>query len=435
MPLQAQSEAAKETFYSKWLIAGGLLVVGFVIGLAFLNSQGTSDRARWLLYMGLAHANSLRATYHIAATNGVGGFPTDYPPLGLMVLGVVARVGGLLGSTDFVALKVSLLLATLGCAVLIAVWNGRCRPLLGAAMFGALFADSMLLAYVDVYFVLVLLPALLFLQRGYLATGTALYAVSILVKWQPIVLAPFVLFYLLREPQRVTFATIIRVLAPTTLVLAVVYLLFGNAVIGAFWRGITDLTFSGSALNLNWLATAAIQWSTGELQRDGGVVHTIMVGGYPTIEYISYALRLMTFVMTLAYFYFSKRHFTDLLQSSLIGFLCYFMFGSGVHENHALIVAILALCLVAADGVGQIQAAVLAAMVNVNLLLFFGLTGTRPDLPRVVFGWDVSIYLSLLNLAIFAVLWTPAAAAVCRHIAVIWRTASHSYSFDEKPAR
>jgi hypothetical protein len=424
---QARSKV-KSTLDPTWATTAGLLVVGCAIGLAFLNSPGTDDRDDWIEYMGLAHEHSLRAT----AIYGINY--SKYPPLGVVTLALMARFGGLLGWTDFVTLKISLLLATLASAWFMTAWNARRQPLLGAAMFGALFANSMLLSYIDVYFVVVLLLALLCLQRGFLAAGAALYTVSVFVKWQPMLLAPFLLLYLLREPQRMTLVAAGRIFAPAALVVAVTYLLFGNIVIAAFWRQITDPTFSsfsGDALNLNWLITAAIQLSTGELQRDDGVVHSISEGGPSTLAYISYALRIITFLTTVVYFYYSKRQFADLLQAAIIGYLCYFMFGFGVHENHGLIVAVLALCLVATTGAGHVQAVVLAAIANVNQLLFFGLTGTRPNLPRVVFGWDVSIYLSLLNLAIFAILWTPAAAAVWLRVAEKWRAPTRSYSFDE----
>jgi hypothetical protein len=378
--------------------------------------------------MGFAHEHSLRAT----AIYGIDD--SKYPPLGVVTLALVGRFGSLLGWADLVALKVSLLLATLASAWFMTAWNARWQPLLGAAMFGALFANSMLLSYIDVYFVVVLLLALFCLRRGFLATGTTLYTVSVFVKWQPMLLAPFVLLYLLREPQRMTLVAAGRIFAPAALVVAVIYLLFGNAIIAAFWRQITDPTFSsfsGKALNLNWLITAAMQLTTGELQKDGGIVHSIYESGPSILAYISYALRVVTFLTTVVYFYYSKRQFADLLQAAIIGYLCYFTFGFGVHENHGLIVAVLALCLVGTTGAGQVQAVVLAAMVNANQLLFYGLTGTEPDLSRVVFGWDVSIYLSLLNLAIFAILWTPAAAAVWHRVARKWRAPTRSHSFDK----
>ena len=386
--------------------------------------------------MGLAHENGLRAIYQVAAIQGVGGFPTDYPPLALMILGVVARAGAAVGRTDFFALKISLLLTTLGCAWLMGILEER-RPLLGAiAMFAALFVDSMLLVYLDVYVVFVFLLALICLKRGLLATGTALYTASIFVKWQPIILAPFILLYLFREPPRQTFAAGISTILPSAALLAVIYLLFGNAVFAAFWRGITDPSFSGSALNLNWLMTAAVQLKTGELARDGGVVHSVLIGGgYRTIGYVSYALRLITFFTTIAYFYYSKRQFADLLRASLVGFLCYFMFGSGVHENHEIMAAVLALCLAATTGVGKVQAAVLAVIANINLVVFFGLNGARTHFSRLLFGWDFTIYLALLNLLIFAVLWVPVAIPVWRHLAGTWRSPLRSRSFEETAAR
>ena len=80
------------------------------------------------------------------------------------------------------------------------------------------------------------------------------------------------------------------------MVVAAIYALFGEATILAFFRGVfQDAALSGSALNLNWLATAAIEFGTGELQNNGGKVHTLHVGGHPIFERVSNALRIVTF--------------------------------------------------------------------------------------------------------------------------------------------
>ena len=57
-------------------------------------------------------------------------------------------------------------------------------------------------------------------------------------------------------------------------------------------------------------------------------------------------------------------------------------------------------------------------------MLFFGLTGTAPAFSRVVLGVDVSIYLALLNLAVFTTLWLPIAIEVWPHLSAIPRAAA-----------
>ena len=286
----------------------------------------------------------------------------------------------------------------------------------------------MLLVYIDIYFIFVFLLALYLLKRDLFATGAALFAVSMFIKWQPIVLGPFVFLYLIKGPERLTFARLAKTFGPALVVVAVIYALFGEATILAFIRGVFhDAAFSGSALNLDWLATAAIEFGTGELQNDGGKVHTLSVGAHPIVERVSNVLRIVTFLVVVAQFYWSERKFVDLLQSSIVGFLCYFNFGSSVHENHGLIVAVLALCLFGTARAGQTQAVVLVTLVNVNLMLFFGLTGTAPAFSRVVPGVDVSIYLSLLNLAVFAALWLPIAIQVWPHLSALPRAAAFQF--------
>ena len=55
LPPQGCSDLAVQSSRPVWLVGGALLVVGFLIAFACVNSPGTPDRVRWLLYMGLAH--------------------------------------------------------------------------------------------------------------------------------------------------------------------------------------------------------------------------------------------------------------------------------------------------------------------------------------------------------------------------------------------
>jgi hypothetical protein len=392
-----------------WKDATLLLALGLLVGLALLQSPGTGDRAQWLVYMDTARDNGLLAIYQIAAVTGVGMGPTDYPPLALVVLALFAKLAKAVGMSDFISLKLSILLFLLACAGVMAIWRGW---VFGIALYLVLAIDALLLSYLDVYFVVSFLLALWCMEQNKYAAGAALFTVSFLTKWQPIILAPLILLYVLPRPFRT--ADLVR-LVPAAIVLCVVYLIFGNAMITAFTRGAADPTFSGKALNFDWLVTALSE--VGQLEARAGVVRSITLGELPdgiyrTLAQASSVLRYVCYLITVLDFALSSRSTTDLVRAAILCFLAYFMFGGGVHENHACLAAVLGLCWMATDRSRYIEATILAAMFNINIVVFYGFSGSGLQFSYVLGGVDITVLLALLNLIVFLILWLPVATRV-----------------------
>ncbi len=390
-----------------------LLALGLLIGLALLQSPGTGDRAQWLVYMDTARNHGVFATYSIAAINGVGVGHTDYPPLALVMLGSFAQLGKALGISDFTALKLSLLLFLLACAGVMAIWRGT---LFGIAAYLLLVIDALLLSYLDVYFLITFLLALWCFENNKLATGTALFTVSFLTKWQPIILAPLILLYVVPRPFR--FTNVLR-LVPAGVILLVVVLGFGNALIDAFLGGTANPTFSGKALNFDWLVTAFSE--VGQLEARSGAVRSINTrdlpdGIYRDLALLSSLLRYVCYLVPIADFYFSDRSLKNFVGASILCFMAYFVFGGGVHENHACLIAVLGLCWMAMDRSRYVEAIILAAMFNINIVVFYGFSGSGLQFPYVLGGWDITVVLAAFNVVVFAVLWLPAARRVFARI-------------------
>jgi hypothetical protein len=408
----------------RWREATMLLALGILVSVAFLNCPGTSDRIFWLIYMDAPRHAGLIPSYVDAVRVGASGHFTDYPPLGLLFLGLLGKIADLLQLNDFFVLKVSLALVTLLCATIASFWRGRWQPGLGIAMFLVIAIDSLLLVYIDVYFAVVFLLAFFLLERGYPAWGFAVFVAAFFIKWQPIVLAPFLLLYILPRPFNVVQ---LRRFIPAIAVVAIIYLVFGDAPLFAFRRGVTDTHFSGSALNLDWLITGAMRMHAGGLH--DGVVRTVMFGNYPLLDSgiysflsrFSTAMRYITYAITLMYFYFSNRTVEELLRASIVAFMCYFIFGFGVHENHAFLPALLAPIWAVTNRARYLEAVLLAVMFNLNLLMFFGIAGNGLGFSRVV-GVDVTILLSAFNIVIFGMLWLPIAANVLFNLNAMLRT-------------
>src|SRR6266567_6843055 len=171
---------------STWNWSGiGLLSLVNFIAISLFFSPGTGDVSIWNNWM-----------REISGYRLVGGFAnsgTDYPPLAFVLLAAVSRCATALGTSQFLVLKISLLLslfATSACFY----WFTR-NPLLIAALELALTLNSMGLAYLDIYFAPFLIAGLFFLQRGNPNRGLILFAISCFTKWQPLIIAPFVLVY------------------------------------------------------------------------------------------------------------------------------------------------------------------------------------------------------------------------------------------------
>jgi hypothetical protein len=96
-----------------------------------------------------------------------------------------------------------------------------------------------------------------------------------------------------------------------------------------------------------------------------------------------------------------EKTFCSCLLFSIVGLLTYVIWNSGVHENHLFVAVILAYMLMLHERTREHWAIVtiLAVMFNINLFVFYGVTGTELQ-PRVV-GVDLSIILAML----YAVAW------------------------------
>lgn len=414
--------------FSSWWKYAALLALGVLVGIAFLNSLGTEDRGRWIIYIDLARHYGIFGTYPVAVLQGVGGAKATYPPLALILLALLAYPADFFHQRDFLVLKESLTPFTLGCAWVMAMWQEDRRIVLGVAMFLVLALNALMLAYIDVYFVFFLLLSYYFLSRGQLGRASTLFVVSVLVKWQPIILAPLIVLFLIPrvgEPRN-----LVRFLPAVSL--AVVALLFyGGPMFQAFTNGITEPAVSAKALNFNWLITALAEQHWPDYLVSGGtLLRTLHPQQFAReaqtpqaivawhLLGVSTALRYVTYAVSILYFYISKRTLADLLRASVVSFFAYFTFGMAVHENHVCVAAVLALCWVAVDRSRWFEAIVLGVMFNVNLLIFYGISGDGPGFSRLVFGQDATIYLAVFNVLLFLALWFPLATGV---FSAAWR--------------
>lgn len=385
----------------KWSAAALLLLVS-LIATAFLYSPGTEDITIWLYWIDEISSYGLIAGFaHVG-----GAFPHDYPPLAFAMLAAISRCADALGTSAFVVLKWSLLLflfATSGCFY----WFTR-NVVLTAALEFTLLLSSVALGYLDIWFAPLLIAGLFCLQRGNLMLGVLLFTISCFIKWQPLVIAPFICIYVWTAVQdgpsrHDKFRRQIMPFAVTAVVVVVpLAAIFGTAIIHALQLATSHDYLSGLAFNFSWLHTWALHFAQpekyGALQ-DGQInlikTHETLVKlPEKILFYTCYSAVLIVFAR-------QKKTFERLIVYSVLGYMAYFVFNSGVHENHLFLVSCLAWMLVFLDPSQLLRGINLSIAANINPIFFYGFFGKRLPFPHVIAGVDITLFFALANIGLF----------------------------------
>jgi hypothetical protein len=213
--------------------------------------------------------------------------------------------------------------------------------------------------------------------------------------------APFALIYVLRD-NATTRPRAAWSAAPGAILIAIVWRVYGHAVLDA-WNTATHHRFlSGNALNFPWVVTHWLhvfrpQAFGGLIDGQSNFVET-RNAAYTTLPkmlfYLTYGVTVIAALTRL-------RSFRDLLWLSVLGCLAYFTFNTGVHENHLLIGVVLGVILAAHERQAWPIALAIGAFSDVNLLLFYGVDGMGFHYSRLVGGVDAALIIALLMTGFF----------------------------------
>lgn len=379
--------------------AFGLILLVNLLALACFLSPGTGDVSIWQRWMN-----------EIASRGLIGGFShtgTDYPPFAFFVLAGVVAMAQALAVSQIVVLKAVLLLFLIATA---ASFYGFSRNLvLTALLEGSLVLSSVALGYLDVFFAPFLISGLFLLRQQRLTSGLLCYAASCMLKWQPLIIAPFVCLYVLsaaREPAagRSRAATQIKPFLVSALIVIVpVLAIFGMpALFDSFKRALTYHKFlSGYALNLPWIETWLLHLIAPEKYDSivNGAVDYIVVNE-PIIVWPNKILFYFVYAFILFAFTRQTKNFERFIVYSMLGYFAYFCFNTGVHENHLFLVCCLSWILVLLQPAQFTRMICLVIASNANLFVFYGAFGQRAD--PVLAGFDVTLLFAAFNLWLFA---------------------------------
>lgn len=388
-----------------WRPFATVIFLEILFALALLRSPGTSD-------VSTATMGWMANLSEHGLVKGYAMNVLDYPPFSSVILYLVVKVGAIFSLDFFLSFKVSLLVALL-CGTF-CFWAWTLDAALTALLAFSLFLNGIALGYLDTYFAPFLILSLWALQQKRIWLFGLLFAVSCLIKWQPLIVGPFLFLHALSSPKpgpnhsSGRGAVWFSLIGPAAAVVSCTLLAFGvREVWAALHFALNQKLLNGNALNFHWLTIYYLrEYSPDQYgPLTNGIV--MLIGNFDTLPrwvemvklifvtcYLSALWRLIKF----------RSSFQAALEFSLVGYLAYFTFNIGVHENHLFLATIVATAAAALSPDRRLRAVLIVAISNLNLLVFYGLTGNGLASNPVVWV-DVTLLFSAVNVVLFLLLW------------------------------
>jgi hypothetical protein len=365
---------------------GGLAFVVGTTAWLFSSTPGTPDVDIWISW--------IRTTLSDGPVHGYALIAADYPPLASLFLWITGHVALAEQIDPRLAIKL-LLSAFLTINTLLVLLITR-RPWLAAFAHGALATSAMGLMYLDILTAPFITVAMWAAVAGRLPLMLGLIGVATMVKWQPIIVVPFALTYVVMRrktsgsgiPFRSVLVSALPVAGPAVAATAI----YGFPVIESFYRASRHSVLSAFGANIPWLMTWWLGRDSAERITSGGIVAT-MYASRLTLRLLTLTT-LVAYTWTLRTFWKQRdRSVGAWLKFSLIGYLAYFVFSAGVHENHLFLASVLAIGLACVERGEKLVAWVMAIAANLNVLAFYGWYGYVDR--SAVLGVDVTVLLAV----------------------------------------
>ena len=374
------------------LAANGIAALVVVTALLF-TVRGTGDMKIWERWTG----NAMR----VGVVAGFRENDNDYPPLSDVILWMADHAGDAAGVPVATTIKLSLVIFLAITLIGFYAWVGRAGLTLG--LWSAVVMNAVGMGYLDIYAVPPLILSLWALQQARATAAVTWFTVACLVKWQPLLIAPFLLLHVCRSCGPVSAANERRWLAlfaPSVLLLVIAIAVFEPfPFFRALAKSLGHRVLSGDTLNLAWIATWVQQAVMHGMA--GLTSQVVSIPSAPLWLRLAFKLLFAWQFLVLLYRYLDRPVTPDrTLAYSLLGFLAYVTLSSGVHENHWFVPSFLAIVLLRHGRQWFWPAVAIGVVANLNLLLFYGITGQGLAFTRVV-GIDVTVPLAAVAVVMY----------------------------------
>jgi hypothetical protein len=353
-------------------------------------APGTSDVDNWRAW--IANARAIGAVRGYAANNA------DYPPGAALALAAAASVGTAAGATTLSSIKLLTTAFLVATAALVGAWSRR--PALALFTQLSLVTSAVGLVYLDVLVAPFVVGGLWAASAGSVVPTVSLIAAAVFMKWQPLLMAPFLAIHVQARLRLLTPEARRRqrnlLLGLVIAGIAGVLLIYGWQAVLALVRAGRHGALSNNAANLPWMLGGILRWWAPDVHGalwQGEIVD--ITQGPAWLRAVLRVASLAGFAAALLLYLRARdASAAALARYSLAGSLAYFLIHPGAHENHLFLSAVLAIGLAILDRRWLTASVVVNALALANLVAFYGFRGSG---ARFAVGADVTIWLAAMT--------------------------------------
>jgi len=269
----------------------------------------------------------------------------------------------------------------------------------------------MALGYLDILFAPFLILSFLYLYKEKYFLFTILFSLASLMKYQPLIIAPFILLFLIKinkisEIKKIEWLNLIKkVFVPGFLIILLIFMVFGKHLFISFIAATKHNFLSGNALNFNWVFTYFLKifFSDKFGSLNDGLIQYIIVDNIKVILLPKILFYVFYILSLIAFFRIKEKNMEKLTVYSILGYLSYFVFNTGVHENHLFIICLLFGILMWLNDNFKLYSIIWLFISNINLIVFYGFYGSGLQLNRIILGIDITLIFSIFNVLMFII--------------------------------
>lgn len=368
--------------------------LGILFAAGLLNSEGTGDKFYFFEWAANFRTNGLRDGYALS---------TDYPPLTFLLLGLADKILTPADIDNFWQLRILSIIALLSASIMLTLRFKTLWPSIFLWGFSVVGALGNLI--IDVWMAPFLIASLIFLERRKLVWSVVFFTIATMIKWQPLIIAPFLLIYAWKSvngnlKKRLTTLTL-QLLVPVAGLWGMAGLIFGfQSIAHALARQANTWVLSGNAPNFQWILTYLFR--VFDPDTFGGLENGL-VKYVPLEDWWMGSARFIfvgIFCWLLVVLARRTASFSETLLLSAVGFFAYFTFNAGVHVNHLYVAALILLFVYSRNSEKSFEFFSVAALHVSALVIFYGV-GRDYNSERVVLGLDLSLVLALITVGVF----------------------------------
>lgn len=403
-----------------FLFSTGLLIL--------LPSQGTGDVKNWTSILTKINTSHLKDLFPGCLAYDCGVFyPLTYPPGHFLFMILFALIFPIKLIGSFLTFKLGILLFyILSLGTLIVLNNKFVRQkqseklsaihvILTFLTLPSLIINTQGLGYTDIFLFPALTLTILFLSRYQFFPTGFFFGVTLLIKWQPILILPLIVLYIwkthLRRFKNLSHFALGLLIPPMSL-LKLNQNIF-QALFFSLFSGAGKDPILSSALNFQWIATFFYKLTFPKifLPMQNGVLDYIDMKTMivPPVVYLipKVAFFCIAILILYKYLHFKIRpaqQFQHFLITAITLYVSYFMISSGVHENHLTFGVFLMLTLyILQPSKRNLFILFTIDIVNfLNMFVFYGLWEVEL-IPRVMWGLDITLVLAFISFILYLV--------------------------------